>query len=147
MRLAVSLVGMGLWAAFGAAAQDKCPWMNAATAEGFLGGASQATVTPAACEFIRREGARETRLRIEVSAINAPHTSCGAGADALKGIGNEAWACGFEVKPGWTGEQVTGRVRDHAFVVRVRSNMPEAAAKAVREKARAAAEAVAGILF
>jgi hypothetical protein len=95
-----------------AAAEDKCPWMNAATAGGLLSGTAQVTVTPPACEFIRRDGARETNLRIVVSPLNGVHRRCGAGAEPLKAVGNEAEACSFKPKAGSIGEQVWGRVRE-----------------------------------
>jgi len=130
-----------------AAAGEGCPWLNRATAAGVLGGAVQATVTPESCEFVRHEGGHEASLRIEVRAAGAAHAHCGPGAEALKGIGNEAAACRFEGKAGWTSEQVVGRVRDRAFLVRIGRNEPMAAGTALREKAREVAEQVAGILF
>ena len=72
------------------------------------------TVTPDSCEFVRQE----TSLRIEVRASSAPHAQCGSGAEALKAIGNEAQACTYQAKSGWMAEQVVGRVRDQAFLVR-----------------------------
>jgi hypothetical protein len=130
-----------------AGAEDRCPWLNAATAGGVLGGAVQMTVTPASCEFVRQYSGHETVLRIEVGAVNAPHAQCGSGTVALKAIGNEAMACTHQGKQGWMAEQVVGRVRDQAFLVRVGTDDPSAAAKMLREKARNVAEQVAGILF
>jgi len=52
----------------------------------------------------------------------------------LKAIGTEALACRGE-----TGEQVVGRVRDRAFLVRITTND--------REKVRKVAEMVAGSMF
>jgi hypothetical protein len=124
-------------------AEDRCTWLNAATAAGVLGGAVQMTVTSASCEFVRQE----TSLRIEVAAANAPHVQCGSGAEQLKAIGNEAQACAYEGKPGWIAEQVVGRVRDQAFLVRISTRDQSAAPKLLREKARKIAEQVAGILF
>jgi hypothetical protein len=130
-----------------AAAEERCPWLNAATAGGVLGGSVQVTVTPASCEFVRKAGAQETTLRIEVTAASAPNAHCGPGAKPLKAIGNEAAACSYEGKAGWMAEQVVGRVRDQAFVVRIGTNDRSAMAKTLREKARNVAEQVAGILF
>jgi hypothetical protein len=124
-------------------AEDHCTWLNAATAAGVLGGQVQMTVTPGACEFVHQE----TVLRIEVGATNAPHAQCGSGAEQLKAIGNEAQACAYQGKPGWIAEQVVGRVRDQAFLVRISTKDQSAAPKVLREKARKVAEQVAGILF
>jgi hypothetical protein len=52
----------------------------------------------------------------------------------LKAIGSEALACRGEA-----GEQVVGRVRDRAFLVRITTND--------REKVRKVAEMVAGSMF
>ena len=130
------------------AAEDaRCPWMNAATAGGFLGGAVRVTVTPTSCEYVHREGASEATLRIEVAPVSAPHAHCGPGAESLKAIGNAAQACAFEGKTGWTSEQVVGRVRDRAFLVRLATHDPGASRKTLRQNARDAAELLAGFLF
>ena len=126
-----------------ALAADQCPWLNSATAVGILGGQVQTAVTPTACEFTRPAAV----LRIEVTSAAVPHTQCPRKSESLKAIGNEANACAYEGKPGWLGEQVTGRVRDQAFLVRVSTSDPHAAPKTLREKARNIAEQVAGFLF
>jgi hypothetical protein len=126
-----------------ALAQDRCTWLNAATAAGVLGGQVQMTVTAESCEFVRQE----TALRIEVAATTAQHAQCGPGAEQLKAIGNEAQACAYQGKPGWIAEQVAGRVRDQAFLVRISTKDQSVAPKILREKARKVAEQVAGILF
>ena len=130
-----------------AAAEDRCNWFNVATASGFLGGAVHMTVTPGSCEFVRQDGGHEMALRIEVTSTSAPHAQCGSGAEPLKAIGNEALACAYEGKAGWIAEQITGRVRDQAFLVRISSNDRSTAPKTIREKVHKVAEQVAGILF
>jgi hypothetical protein len=130
-----------------AAAEERCPWLNAATAGGFLGGTVRATVTSTSCEFVRQYSGHEATLRIEAGPVSAPHAQCGSGAVALKAIGNEASACPYQGKQGWIAEQVVGRVRDQAFLVRIGSNDPSADAKVLLEKARSVAEQVAGFLF
>ncbi len=130
-----------------AAAAEHCTWLNAATAGGFLGGAANLTVQPGSCEFRRTAGGHELVLRIEVAPANAPHPQCGASGEALRGVGNEATACAYEGTGGWRGQQVTGRVRDQAFLVRMASNDPAPDEKALRQKVRDIAEQVAGILF
>jgi hypothetical protein len=145
---AISAFGaLVIWLPAMAAAEERCPWLNAATAGGVLGGAVQATVTSASCEFVSQANGHEGTLRIEVTAVTAPHAQCGSHAEALKAIGNQAVACSYQGKPGWTVEQVVGTVRDQAFLVRLGSNEPSVAAKMLREKARKVAEQVAGILF
>jgi hypothetical protein len=126
-----------------ALAEDRCTWLNAATAAGVLGGEVQMTVTEGSCEFVRQENS----LRIEVRPTNAPHAQCVSPAEPLKAIGNEAQACAYHGKPGWVAEQVVGRVRDQAFLVRISTRDQSAAPKVLREKARKIAEQVAGILF
>jgi hypothetical protein len=126
-----------------APAEDRCAWLNAATAAGVLGGEVHMTVAQGSCEFVRQD----TSLRIEVVATDAPHAKCGSKAEQLKAIGNEAQACAYEGKPGWMAEQVVGRVRDQAFLVRISAKDQSAAPKILREKARKVAEQVAGILF
>ena len=130
-----------------AAGQQRCPWLNPATAAGVLGGAVQTTVTASSCEFVRRAGPQEALLRIEVTAANLPHAHCPPGAEALKSIGNEAVACAYKEKAGWVAEQVVGRVRDQAFLVRIAVNDRSAGDATLRRKARDIAEQVAGILF
>lgn len=129
------------------AAEGRCPRLNAGTANGVLGGSVRTTVTPASCEFVRQSGGTETTLRIEVTAAGAANARCGAAREPLKGIGNEAFACTYEGKTGWTGEQVVGRVRGQSFLVRIATNEHGASATSLREKSRAVAEQVAGILF
>jgi len=143
-----------------ASAADVCPWLNAATASGILGGpVTGATVKrantgdDATCDFTRRDGSRLAELRIEVETMRSPakdfasYTArCGSAAVPLKAIGNEAEACsggdGAQLA-----EQVVGRVRDRAFLVRLGASDRSVDRSAMREKARKVAEQVAGILF
>jgi hypothetical protein len=126
-----------------ALAEDRCAWLNGATAAGVLGGEVHLTVSQGSCEFVHKE----TSLRIEVGPTNAPHAQCVSPAEQLRAIGNEAQACAYEGKPGWIAEQVVGRVRDQAFLVRISTKDQSAAPKILRGKARKIAEQVAGILF
>ena len=126
-------------------AADRCPWMNAATAGGLLGGEVTFQVThpsaiadDASCAFERKQGDAVSTLKIEVTTMQSAKSDfrsylaqCPSGT-RLTAIGNEAVQCGATV---------VGRVRDRAFVVRV-SNTDDAP-----EKARKAAEHVAGTLF
>lgn len=148
-----------LWLAICAAAhaaEPACPWLNAATAAGVLEGPVRTTVTrngeDATCEFSRRDSGG--RLRIEVVSIGASReelavykAQCLAPVVPLKSIGNEALACSVDTRNGEAAEQVVGRVRKQAFLVRVSSNASGFPRQALREKAEKVAEQVAGNLF
>jgi hypothetical protein len=123
-------------------AEEPCPWLNAATAAGILNGKVTSHVASGVCVF--RHDTSE--LRIGVETVNLPYKpGCEPNPTFLKAIGNEAFACSVEEKKGNISEQVAGRVRDHAFSVRLTSNdIPRIA---LRERARQVAEQVAGILF
>jgi len=141
------------------AAEETCPWMNAATAGGLLGGDVTATVNSsdkskedATCDFVHRQGPLVQELMIEVRTMAAPGKDLAnflvrcEKATPLKAIGNEAVVCDVS-KPGEIVEQVVGRVRERAFVIRATSDDPRAAQTSFREKAIKAAEQVAGNLF
>lgn len=143
------------------AADETCPWLNAATADGVLGGSVTTSVThpnktpeDAICEFVRRQGTLLYSLRIDVQTMSAPKSQfasfkaqCGTRVEALRAIGNEAVACSHEPDKERTSEQVIGRVRDRAFLVRLSTTDSSLPRDAIREKARSVAEQVAGILF
>ena len=138
-------------------AAETCPWLNAATAGGVLGGPiTRATTRRAAagddasCEFIRQDGSLLFELRIEVETtpsaakdFSAYAARCHSAAVPLKAIGNQALAC----SDGQLAEQVVGRVRDRVFLIRIGTNDRSAQTSALRDKARKVAEQVAGILF
>jgi len=137
-------------------AQNKCPWLNQATASGALGGeVTSATIELSKtgdtghCDFASTEGSISRHLFIEVDKFDPSSykKQCPAQAGSLKAIGNEAVACVFEGKSGEIAEQVAGRVRDQMFLVRFSTTDRTAAAAPLREKARKIAEQVAGFLF
>ncbi len=131
-------------------AAELCPWINAATAGGLLGGPVTAVVGQSganpSCVFTR-PGAE---LRIEILAPKTSNdfaslaASCGSNAEPLKGIGNEAVLCVPPRPP--KSVRVFGRVRDRMLIVLLRDDAT-LTAEGLREKARAAAEHVAGNLF
>jgi hypothetical protein len=136
-----------------------CPWMNAATAGGFLQGAVTSNVTrpankfDATCEFVRHDGKILVALRIEVTtmkdtAVEYPSyiSKCGTDATPMRAIGNEALVCSLKEKNQIV-EQVVSRVRERAFIVRVSSNANPPEQTELREKARQISEQVAGSLF
>jgi hypothetical protein len=105
----------------------SCPWLNQATAAGVLGG----PVRQIGCTFTR--GSLE--LRIEAARdFESYAATCRSEAVPLKAIGTAAIACRSEA-----GEQVVGKVRDRAFLVRITTDD--------REKVRKVAEMVAGSMF
>jgi hypothetical protein len=152
-------------------AKETCPWLNEATAAGFLGGSVTSTVTfaikdktdanyskndknDATCEFVRHQGSLVMTLRIEVETMTGPSDSfashvarCGPHAAPLRAVGNEAVACGFDGRKNQVSEQVVSRVRGRAFTVRITSNSDSLDRGVLRDKTRNVAEQVAGFLF
>lgn len=132
-------------------AAEACPWLNAATAGGVLGGGATVSVVhesanrdDAVCIFETSSGS----LRIKVQTMETPRSEfsshaaqCGTDSVALKAIGNEAVVCNPEGK---RAAQVVSRVRNKIFTILIAT--PESQT-ALREKARNIAEQVAGNLF
>jgi hypothetical protein len=139
MRLLLLVIGVSVMSAVVSAGEKPCPFMNAATAGGILEGPVDFTMTKngpdGTCEFTRRDSG--AKLRIEVAAEVA---KCTPPTEPLKAIGNEAVACTVDA----TSEQVVGRVRKQAFLIRVNGAFPPGK---LRQKAVNAAELVAGNLF
>jgi hypothetical protein len=189
-RLPVILPAIFLFLPVLCPAVESCPWLNAATAGGVLGGVVTATVsrpntnisnaqTPNAkssagptsanptkagyagngvddadCSFVRQPGSVPSELVIDVRTMSEPAKEfaayaarCGAHATSLKAIGNEATACDLNDRVGKSSEQVVGRVRDRAFIVRITTGDSSMTQILLREKARKVAEQVAGNLF
>jgi hypothetical protein len=144
-------------------AEVQCPWLNAATAAGVLGGEVQANVaalTPqgdTTCEFKRAEHSAAFTLAIAVHTMALPSKDfatylarCSGTAVSLKGIGNEAVQCVPRNSSSDGGEQIIGRVRDRAFVIDLKrspTRQPTSSASGLSEEARNVAEQVAGALF
>lgn len=125
-------------------AEEACPWINAATAGGVLGGEVALERTENTCVYTHDF----SKLGIDVHIVNLPHKLvCGPNATPLKAIGNEAIACSPEEKNGKISEQVVGRVRNQAFTVRITTTDRSISPAALRERVRAIAEQVAGFLF
>jgi hypothetical protein len=144
-------------------AEVQCPWLNAATAAGVLGGEVQANVAAltaqgdTTCEFKRTEHSATLRLAIAVHTMALPSKDfatylarCSGTKVSLKAIGNEAVQCVPSNGAGDGGEQIIGRVRDRAFVIdlkRSSARQPTSPASGLSEEARNVAEQVAGALF
>lgn len=141
------------------AAEDTCPWVNSATASGALGHSVTASVThpdkskdDAVCEFTSRTAVPSV-LRIEVTTmanalVDFPAwlARCGSNGTPVRGIGNQAVACGNE-KGRNTSEEIISRIRDRALLVRVTVRNASAPRPPLREQASTIAEIVAGNLF
>jgi len=147
-------------------AQTVCPWMNAATASGFLGGdvgAAVIGVTPdgdATCDF-KLGAASGSLLRIAVHTM--AHTQqefpgylaqCASGAVALKGIGNEAVRCLASSGVNKGNELIIGRVRERVFVITIKAEWigrpptsPTKTRNPMSDDSENVAEQVAGSLF
>ncbi len=150
---------LGIFIVLPALCQDQqtCLWMNSATAGGLLSGAVTSRVIhssknkdDATCTFSR--GTYELQIIVETMAARSRQfakftSTCGSSAAPLKTIGNEAVACSLNPGNGGVGEQVIGRVRDRAFIIRISTNNQSIAPASLLEKASIAAEQVAGNLF
>jgi hypothetical protein len=144
-------------------AEVQCPWLNAATAGGVLGGEVQSdttNVTPqgdATCHFIRRQEMSNFTLTIDVHTMALPSkdfptylAQCGGTLLPLKAVGNEAFQCVSKGVSANGEEQVIGRVRDRAFVLTINANLskqPTPAKTGLSRETRNVAEQVAGALF
>jgi hypothetical protein len=119
-----------------ASAKETCPWLNEATAAGFLGASVTSVVThpasnrdDATCEFKHQDKSEITVLRIEVETMSEPRATafasytarCGFDATPLRAIGNEAILCSLSDRKNQISDQVIGRVRDRAFIVKISS--------------------------
>jgi hypothetical protein len=123
-------------------AEQPCPWLNAATAAGVLGGDVKSRINADSCLFTHES----SQLRIEVQTVSLPYKlNCGPNPTPLGAIGNEALSCSLHGNNGRMVEQIVGRVRDQVFFIRLTSS--NIARDVLREKARLIAEQVAGILF
>jgi hypothetical protein len=134
--------------------EENCPWLNAATGGGVLGGSVTMSVSNSDCSFVLRPGTNKGSLRIEVRTMSDPGKEfpayiarCGSQSKPLKAIGNEAILCRVEAKSGGLTEQVVGRVRDRAFVILLSLNDSPVTEDLLRERIRKMAELVSGNLF
>jgi len=145
-------------------AEPQCPWMNAATAGGFLGGEAKSAVTgvtvdgDASCSFSVGSG---SMLQIAVHTMaRTPQefpsylALCGAGALPLKGIGNEAVQCMPKAGANKGDELIVGRVRDRAFVITIKAewikqppSTPTKTRNPISDDSENIAEQVAGSMF
>jgi hypothetical protein len=144
-------------------AQAQCPWLNAATAAGLLGGEVQTVVSApnvsgdVTCDFTRNPGPTASTLKIAVHTMANPSkdfstylAQCGGTTQPLKAIGNEAVQCISNNTLRKGEEQIIGRVRERAFTISINANpmyRPSSAKPVLSDEARNLAEQVAGALF
>jgi hypothetical protein len=153
-----------LLAAVSVRAEDnKCPWLNQATASGLLGGDAMITFTsatngqPAVCAFEQKtpDGMRELTISVAIDAdaqmkLDAMMHGCGAADHLLQAIGNAAGVCTMDTKHRQMSERIVGRVRDQIFTisfVTTLKNDSELNRDSMMSKSYSAAEEVAGNLF
>jgi len=105
------------------------------------------------CAYTRKSGPA-SELRVEVRTMSEPGKEfasyaarCAAPTTPLKAIGNEASVCTLDDKAGHVLEQVVGRVRERAFVIRLSTSDSSITQSVLREKILAVAELVSGNLF
>jgi hypothetical protein len=109
------------------------------------------------CEFTLRHESTVSTLQIAVHTMTSASqefpaylAKCGTDNIPLKAVGNEALECILNGGSVQVTEQIVGRVRDRAFLIRW--TMPKSREEAtsqddIREKLRNVAEQVAGSLF
>ena len=155
------LVFVALFVAESLHAADPCPWLNDATASGYLATRVAATFTPAEknkddgnCSFSSKQESGGPALRIVVSTMADPKKEfaafaarCGSNGTPLQAIGNEALACRLQGKQDQIVEQVVGRVRDRAFTISLTMAEHPTKIPDARTAAHDIAEMVAGNLF
>jgi len=139
-------------------AEGTCPWLNVATAAGFLGGPVSLEMHSAggdemACIFRLTEGTTLRRLEISVQettkTLVAVKAQCTSTPMPMKAIGNEAILCAAD-SSGLKREQVVGRVRDKIFMVKLSDRAerdPALLKKTMDNTVERIAEQVAGALF
>jgi hypothetical protein len=147
--------------------EHTCPWISEGTAAALLGGDVETHVLPGkaedgSCRFVRyaqheqdAQHAQDAQhdqktageLYITVARMKDPAkefatytAQCRGEKTALRGIGNEAYACDLA-----SGTGIVGRVRDAAFLLLLDAKTADGASR--RAHLSDAAEQVAGNLF
>jgi len=144
-------------------AENKCSWMNEATASGILGGEATGMVTAGgaeratACEFKQLGTGFMRTLSVTVEVTPDAHArlqtiarSCGGDAALMKAIGNEALFCPILDHKDGRGEFLVGRVRDQVFTIAIKTthkNDPILTREMLVVRIYTSAEQVAGNLF
>lgn len=139
--------------------ETACPWINNATASDILGDTVSLAVQSAdgstgTCAFQSSGHNAPRTLQIVVRNMEDGHetmgeeSQCTANRESVKGIGNDAMLCDISTAT-LQQAQVTGRVRNRLFAIRVESSGKgqPTTEKMLRDKATFAAEQVSGNLF
>lgn len=143
-------------------AEASCPWINAETVQGILGGEIQnVSVSPpnaqgdTTCEFAFKQGDAASMFDVAVYMMSNPEkdfdsylAQCHGTKTAFTTAGNEAIHC-ISNKGEPIEEQVIGRVREKAFVLTLHreSDLPIEKRSGANNYIRDMAEEVAGNLF
>jgi hypothetical protein len=144
-------------------AQAQCPWMNAETAGGFIGGDARLVISDttsdgdATCHFAHSDATLLIAVHTmkQVSKDYAGYFAvCGASAVPLRGVGNEAVECLFNSGANKGEQMIVGHVRDRAFIITIKAawvnNAPSSLTKTrnpVSDNSENIAEQVAGSMF
>jgi hypothetical protein len=144
-------------------AEDRCPWMNEATASDLVGADVTGTFAGGpgeshSCTFTERSGREERKLQITVEDTSKAHAEyltslkqlCHSEMQPLRGIGNEAVTCSILHRKIVTGERALGRVRNEVFMISLDTsvrNDPILTPAMLVMKIEAATEQVTGSLF
>jgi hypothetical protein len=143
---------------------ENCPWLNAATAGGALGGTVSANLVHTSsedvtCEFTLKRNSDVATLSIAVHTMTTPaqeflnfRNTCNTATTTLRGIGNEAIECSSAAPQGPATETIVARVRERAFVLRwtfpaAADSIPAISRDELQDKIRNLAEQIAGSLF
>lgn len=153
---------------------ENCPWLNAATAGGLLGGEVTAEVTHPAmsdvtCKFVLKDSSVHAKLEIVVHTMATvgdefPQilAECGPASTPIRAIGNEAVGCTKSDAPDMMTEEIVSRVRDRSFILRWTMPKPQASSQPeskpageaaspaedeIKDKVQNVGQQVAGSLF
>jgi hypothetical protein len=147
---------------------ENCPWLNAATASGALGGTVLANLVhtthdDVTCEFNLKHNSDVTTLSIAVHTMTSYkhefqsyRNACSTATTQLQGIGNEAIECSYSNQQDGQrqalSETIIARVRDRAFVLKwtfppAGDSIPVISRDELQDRIRNLAEQVAGSLF
>jgi hypothetical protein len=147
---------------------ENCPWLNAATAGGALGGTVTTNLVHTSreditCEFKLIGNKDAASLTIDVQTMALPPRdfpaflkTCKTPTTPLRGIGNEAIECSSlhrqGSQPDVATEIIVARVRERAFVLKwtfpaASDSIREVPREELQDKIRNLAEQIAGSLF
>lgn len=162
-----SITALGLLVLLGmslpARGENKCPWLNEATASSLLDAPATGAYTgigqfqPGTCTFSTHGegGTRTLTIVVEIpldahAREGAMKEQCGSDALSIRAIGNEAWICRASEQHGRGSSLVVGRVRNQVFSIELSSTIkkdPMLDWDRLQSRSYLAAEQVSGNLF